>query len=260
MKYTPEQLEFLRLGYLKMRVPALTQAFNAAFATGKTPKAIKSALAKNGFTCGRAPGLPKGIYRLFTREQADFIQEHYATLNRHDLTAAVNARFGTDYTASQVTGFVKNHGVASGRTGHLIPGVKSWNAGTKGLMKPNTGSFQKGSVPPNVLEMGKERITRDGYIEVKVPQRNPYTGAPTWWRFKHRLVWEAANGPAPAGHVVVFLDGDKRNCNLDNLRCVPRGVLQWMNKVGLNNTDGEARKAAILTAEIITKVKQRARA
>lgn len=242
-----------------MRVPALTQAFNAAFGTGKTQKAIKSALTKNGFTSGRPTGLPKGIYRLFTREQADFIQEHYATLSRHHLTTAVNAQFGTNYTVGQVTGFVKNHGVSSGRTGHFIPGIKSWNSGTKGLVKPNAGSFHPGSVPANVLEMGKERITRDGYIEVKVPQRNPYTGAPTWWRFKHRLIWEAANGQVPEGHVVVFLDGNKLNCNLENLRCVPRGVLQWMNKTGMNETAGEARKAAILTAEIITKANQRQR-
>jgi hypothetical protein len=33
-----------------------------------------------------------------------------------------------------------------------------------------------------------------------------------------------------------------------------------MNKTGLNNTDGEARKAAILAAEIVTKVNKRARA
>jgi hypothetical protein len=75
-----------------------------------------------------------------------------------------------------------------------------------------------------------------------------------------RLVWEAANGPIPDGHVVVFLDADRLNCALDNLRCVPRAVLQWMNKTGLNDTAGEARKAAILTAEVFTLAKKRARA
>lgn len=262
MKYTPEQLKFLRIGYRQMRIPALTQAFNAAFGTGKTQVAIKSALTNNGFTCGRSTGFPKGMYLIFTREQAEYIQKHYQQLNRHDLTTALNAHFGTAFTVRQVVTFTKNHGIASGRTGHFTPGQKGWNTGTKGLIKPNSGSFKKGSIPPNLYAMGQERLSKDGYIEVKVPQSNPYTGAPTWFRFKHRLVWEAEHGPIPAGQVIVFLDGDKTNCELENLRCVSRAVLTWMNKTGLSNTEGDARKAAILTAEVFTKTKkiERARA
>jgi len=146
--------------------------------------------------------------------------------------------------------------------GQFLPGVTPFNKGTKGLMKPNSGSFQKGSIPANLYEIGQERISKDGYIEVKVNQRNPYTGAPTWFRFKHRLIWEAEHGPIPAGHAVVFLDGDRLNCDLDNLRCVPRSVLAHLNQryLKLGDSEGEARKAGILIAEVIAKAHKRAKA
>lgn len=100
--------------------------------------------------------------------------------------------------------------------------------------------------------------TEDGYLERKVTD-DPALYPARRWVFEHRLVWEAANGPIPDGHVIVFLDGDRLNIALDNLRCVPRAVLQWMNKTGLNETTGEARKAAILTAEVVARMHQRAR-
>ncbi len=37
MRYTEQQLEFLREGFLVMRVPALTEAFNKAFGFALAP-------------------------------------------------------------------------------------------------------------------------------------------------------------------------------------------------------------------------------
>jgi len=38
----------------------------------------------------------------------------------------------------------------------------------------------------------------------------------------HRHIWTQHHGPIPKGHDVIFLDGDIRNCDLANLRCLPR--------------------------------------
>ena len=40
----------------------------------------------------------------------------------------------------------------------------------------------------------------------------------------HRVVWEAANGPIPAGHDVHQADEDKGNNDLGNLECLPHGA------------------------------------
>ena len=57
-----------------------------------------------------------------------------------------------------------------------------------------------------------------GYLRKKIVNNRGRFG----WRFLHHLVWEAAHGPLPAGHIVMFKDGDRQNCRLDNLACISK--------------------------------------
>jgi hypothetical protein len=75
--------------------------------------------------------------------------------------------------------------------------------------------------------IGAERITKDGYVERKVSDRP----GQRCWRLAHVLVWEAANGPLPKGHAVVFINGDKRDIRLENLQCITRQELMARNTV-----------------------------
>lgn len=196
----------------------------------------------------------------YTAEHLAFLRTHYPRLSRVELTDCFNAEFGMSKSVEQITSTIKNHKIQSGRTNQFRPGNVPFNAGTRGVMKRNSGTFNTGNVPANQQDIGYERIDADGYVWVKVAEPNPYTKASTRFRQKHRLVWESVGRPIPKNHVIVFLDGNRQNCDLDNLRCVPRGVLQWMNKTGLSDTQGEARKSAILTAEVFTVANTRARA
>lgn len=62
----------------------------------------------------------------------------------------------------------------------------------------------KGNLPHNTKPIGYERISKDGYVEVKVKMRpsSPYCND----NFipKHRLLWEAENGPVPKGHKLIL--------------------------------------------------------
>lgn len=264
-RYTPDMLTFLEAGYKAMRIPALTRAFNEAFDQDKTAKQIKCCLSNKGFTCGRPTGGEKGKLRLFTQEEMEFAREHYGKMGRALVTTALNKAFGTQYTEGQVISLIKNHGLYSARTGHFTPGHVPFNKGMKGWQaggRAKETQFKPGRPAHearNYLPIGSTRLSKDGYLERKVTDDLNLVPARRW-EFEHRLVWEAVNGPIPENHVVVFLDGDKLNCDLDNLRCVPRGALLYMNRTGLNDTAGETRKAAILTAELVTRAHKRARA
>lgn len=39
--------------------------------------------------------------------------------------------------------------------------------------------------------------------------------------YLHKLVWQRAHGPVPAGFQIHFIDNNKENCSLENLELVP---------------------------------------
>ena len=40
--------------------------------------------------------------------------------------------------------------------------------------------------------------------------------------------WKQYNGEIPEGHVIIFLDGNKQNCDIENLACVPFNYLGYL--------------------------------
>lgn len=83
--------------------------------------------------------------------------------------------------------------------------------------------FKKGAQPHNVKWDGAERITKDGYVEVRVSMGK--------WKLKQRLVWEMVHGSIPKGSVVRFRDGNKLNTELSNLELCTRGQLALNNSI-----------------------------
>jgi len=251
--YTPEMLEFLREGYSRMECCDLTDAFNARFRMRKTQSQIKACLGNHGIKSGRK-GLTKGKHLSFTPDQIEWLKDAYRKMPLAKLPAAFRARFGVEKNERQIRAFLHNHAIRSGRTGFFGPGSSPWNKGTKGIMKPNSGNFKKGSVPHNIRPLHAERVYRDGYIEIKISERNPYTCAQTRFKHKHVWLWEQAHGPKPSGHAVIFMDGDNRNFDISNLRLISRAELLYLNRHGLNlaNLPSDARESALALAKLET--------
>lgn len=63
----------------------------------------------------------------------------------------------------------------------------------------------------NKAPIGHERKAVDGYWWVKVADPNIF-------KLKHRILWEQHHGPIPAGIEITFIDGDKDNITIGNLR------------------------------------------
>lgn len=111
------------------------------------------------------------------------------------------------------------------------PGVAPWNKGKPGSagLHPNSRAtqFRPGRRPEearNYLPIGSLRITKDG-LERKLTD-DPALAPARRWTPVHRLVWEAAHGPVPRGHIVVFRPGAKTtvlaDVTLDRLECISR--------------------------------------
>jgi len=253
--YTEEMLDFLREGCRSMMGDELTVAFNARFGTDKSESAIHSARGKHGIKCGRGRGVMKGKRMSFTDEQVAFIREGYRRWSLDELTEEFRNTFGPIKTRDQIRGFTRNHAIRSGRTGCFGgEGFVPWNKGKKGLnMGESATRFQSGHVPANRRPLGSERLSKDGYIEIKVAEVNPHTGHATRFRLKHLHIWERVNGKVPQGMCLAFIDGNKANCTLENLELISRAENVLRNKTGFNQLPDELRP----TAAAVVKLKVR---
>lgn len=108
--------------------------------------------------------------------------------------------------------------------------------------------FKKGSIPFNYRPMGSERITTDGYVEVKTRE-----GLRSW-DMKHRVVWEAANGKLAPGLIVTFKDGNKQNCALENLYLISRK--ENMRNNTIHNYPEDLKELIMIKAQIKKRIKK----
>ncbi len=117
-----------------------------------------------------------------------------------------------------------------GRLHQFKKGQVPPNKGKRGYCSPGSekGWFKKGHQRNDTAALGAERVNRDGYVEVKVAERGRYANC---WREKHRLVWEAANGPIPPKHCVIFKDSNRQNCVIDNLELITQKTNMLRNSV-----------------------------
>lgn len=83
------------------------------------------------------------------------------------------------------------------------------------------GNFERGIVPTNKAPVGTVRIrTRHG----RGGQQRAYVkvAEPNVWRLRAHVIWEAANGPLPAGVDVHHINRDKLDDRIENLELLSR--------------------------------------
>lgn len=190
---------------------------------------------------------------LYRPEHLDFLREGFRQMPLADLVEAFNRHFVLDRPFNSVRAAVENHGITSGRTGRFEAGKTPWNKGKTGYMGANETSFRRGNMPHTKRRLWSERINVDGYIEISVPERNPHTGAATRFRLKHVWLWEGDHGKVPPGHAVIFRDGNRLNCVLDNLILVSRSELLSMNLHGYRDMPEEVKPSLLALAKIEAK-------
>ena len=106
----------------------------------------------------------------------------------------------------------------AGKEARFKPGFTPPNKGKKmnaeQYDKCKLTFFTIGNKPHNTKWNGYERMSKDGYIEVRVAEGK--------FKLKHRVVWEQVNGPIPPGMIIVFKDKNKQNVDINNLELISR--------------------------------------
>lgn len=166
-----------------------------------------------------------------TQNIADALGRSYTSVAQ--LAAKLGLRKSAEFLASEASGRVQ-HGKLHPRmvATQFKKGQPSWSKGLKGVVgvqeacratqfKPGRPAHES----RNYVPIGSHRVSKDGYLERKVTDDHPVPARR--WTAVHRLVWEAANGPIPAGHIVRFKAGMKttvlEEVTPDRLECITRG-------------------------------------
>ena len=222
-KWTVEQE-----GLLRGKYPTATKAELRKLFPGKTDSAIWSKAKKM-----RIRKLDEKF--CFTKEQLDEVRSDYSTTASATLAERFGCSAHTIYNAACRMGlkkdidfvremarknFTEDH---PARAYWIKKGAVAKNKGKKQIeyMSPEAiertkaSRFKKGNVPHNARAVGFERIDKDGYVMVKATGRRKM-------ELKHRLVWEEHRGAIPDGHCIQFLDGNRQNCDIENLYIISR--------------------------------------
>ena len=126
-----------------------------------------------------------------------------------------------------------------GQLTQFAPGQAPWNAGTHYAPGGRCAEtqFKKGQQPHTTMTVGSYRIVTEKTGRQHLEQKtNAAKGSnDKRWTPVTRLVWQAAHGPVPAGHIVVFKPGQHslklEDITLEKLDCITRSANARRNSV-----------------------------
>lgn len=190
----------------------------------------------------------------FTAEQKEFLVNNNYLKTAEELTKLFNEKFNTNLESKCIKYFRKNNKLNSGLSGRFKKGHESFNKGKKwDEYMPKSSQensrktcFKKGHIPHNYRKVGSVRINADDYIEIKISDPNK-------WCLKHRYIYEQYYGPISKEYKVIFLDGNKRNFDISNLKAITQAEELIMNSLKLRYEDKELTESAYIIAQIESK-------
>lgn len=181
--------------------------------------------------------------KIWTKTEIDVLIQEYPNVPTAELANRFETSLSSVYAQAYAHSLQKSdafrqsddsgrllRGVRRSPATEFKPGGQPWNKGisyTAGGRSAET-RFKPGRKPHTWHPIGHERVSKDGYLQRKTADTG-YT--PRDYVAVHHLVWAEHYGPVPAGHAIVFRDGNKNNFNIENLECVSRAELMRRNTV-----------------------------
>ncbi len=247
--WTHKQLENLRENYSSSSLEELCLLFPNKTKNAIRTKAVVLELRKNN-----------RFY--FSEEDDNYLREHYANTLNADLAKHLKCKKSSVENRAQRLGLKKDKAfiadIARERSSDPKHPMHKYKF-TKGVVPPNKGKkqseymtveaiernkatrFKKGHTPHNHRPIGYERITKDGYRERKVEEPNIF-------KLVHRLVWEENYGEIPEGCNIQFRDGNRANCEINNLYIISRKNQMKQNTI--HNYPDNLKKAIRLNSKL----------
>ena len=200
---------------------------------------------------GRTKGVKnKKPQHKWSEEEKQYLASIVKGKTYKELVTLMNEKFDYEFSSQQIESALRRYNLKTGNTGQFKKYKEPWNKGFKGYMGANKTSFKKGNIPPKYKSVGSERVTRDGYTEVKIKDPNK-------WELKHRHIYKKHYGEIPSGYNVIFADKNISNFDIDNLILVSKAEMLMLNREKLIFEDKELTKTGVNIVKLINKTKNK---
>ena len=223
--YTEEELNFIKELYFDEDYTAkdIAEEFNKKFNRNAAAKSIISIKYRHFKEVKKT----SAHYRV-PKKVRDYIKSVVSTKSYQEIQNDIKEKFNIDYSLDGIGDYARKH----------LGAVK----------KANKGQFQKGQYAGKLYKIGDE-VERDNYVRIKV-------GQPMEWVQKQRYIYEQHFGKLKKGEFIIFLDGNTKNFDINNLYKVNRGILVNINKKNFANR-GEFTRTAINYYELLQAMKHK---
>lgn len=158
----------------------------------------------------------------WTADMIELLKATYADEVSHVIATRLGVSLGSVYTKARKLGLKKSPSflISMARSNvFLTLGAKHRFA------KGHETQFKKGFTPHNWKPIGTERVA-DGYLQRKMTDTG---SALRDYVPVHHLVWREAGREIPKGHVLIFVDGNRRNFDINNLQIKSRADMMKRN-------------------------------
>lgn len=163
--------------------------------------------------------------RPFTKQEDDFLKDNFQTIPAKRMSKMLGRTEGTARQRMKILGLVVPHVIVEKfkQDSRFKKGRISFNKGKKqtefmsaeSIERCKVGRFKRGGEAINKKPLGTMRVTKDGYLEIKVSEPNK-------WEHYHRLMWEETFGEIPGNKILRFITDDKLNVHPFNLELIDR--------------------------------------
>ena len=182
--------------------------------------------------------MSKSRYK-WTDTELDYLRQIVKDRYIFEIAELMSIKFNYEFRKSQIKSIMAKHKITNNMKHKVPKGTEPWN---KNLKIGNSHIH-------NLKNTGDEYISSSGFTMMKLDN-------PIRWVQKHRYLYEQTFGEIPKDKVLIFLDGNKQNLNLDNLKCITRKQLIKMNQNGLFYDNAELTEAGSELASLMLKINE----
>lgn len=181
--------------------------------------------------------------KLVSDEQIDYLRKIAKGRTVIQTAIIFNKKYKMNLTSRQITNLKNRYKITSGVDTRLKKGCIPFNKGIRQAGKRSDTCYKKGNIPHNTKRVGDFKLSKGNILAIKIAQPNK-------WQSYHSYLWEKYHGQKlPKDKVVIFVDGDNRNFEKDNLVALTRRELLLMNNLKVKKC-----KSKVLIAKVKAKI------